>query len=178
MGKIKTFILACTLSTTAIAGTNISTGIGSQNDIKTQDNDVYNTPTADGGNGYGYGGNATSNGSNSTINIEGDNIRFRRNPANTAYAPALTAYNCLGSVSFGGQGATFGFTAGKTVLDEGCDRIRKANWWYNQGETLVAREIMLLDRDTAKAYYNVYGYDVYARNDRKSCMYPTQRNCD
>lgn len=65
-------------------------------------------------------------------------------PVATAYAPALTTSNdtCMGSVSAGGQGMTFGFSIGGTYTDNDCILRKDARFIHNMGSTGVALSLM------------------------------------
>lgn len=74
-----------------------------------------------------------------------------RNPASTAYAPALAAHNCLGSTSGGAQGAAFGFSIGSTKLDQDCNARADADALSRMGKPRAALARLCQREDIAKA---------------------------
>jgi len=50
-----------------------------------------------------------------------------------AYAPPLTTGHCMGSASAGGSGAAFGFSLGKTYIDENCNARYDSILLHNLG---------------------------------------------
>ncbi len=130
-----------------------------------------------GGDSSSYTGASTSSvdnvstGSNN-VSIEGDDgdtYNFRRIPANTAYAPSLVVGTCLGSASAGGQGATFGFSMGKTMVDEGCARLREVIYWHQIGEVEIAKNILKQSKYYKQAYK--------VKKPKVRCEYPTGDKC-
>lgn len=111
----------------------------------------------------------------------------RRIPVNPAYAAPLVASQgtCLGSVSGGVQGATFGISGAKTLLDEGCDLKRLVELTSNQfgvkvGNTLLCQN----DERVREALIATTGYDckpeiiqTVTYNTKSSCEYPTDFGC-
>src|SRR5574337_90606 len=93
-------------------------------------------------------GNALAGGNNS-VTVTQDVPRQTA----SAYAPALAASNgtCLGSASGGVQAPGFGFSAGSTKLDEGCDRRYNAQELARLGYTAAATALMCQDAGVAKA---------------------------
>ncbi len=130
-----------------------------------------------GGDSRAYTGASTSsvdNVSTGSNNVsiegdEGDSYNFRRIPANTAYSPSLTVGDCLGSASAGGQGATFGFSMGKTMVDEGCARLREVMYWHQIGEVKIAKDIL------KQSKYYKQAYEV--KKPKVRCEYPTGDKC-
>src|SRR5574337_677504 len=92
---------------------------------------------------------SVKNGGNSSVTVTQDVPRQTA----SAYAPALAASNgtCLGSASGGVQAPGFGFSAGSTKLDEGCDRRYNAQELARLGYTAAATALMCQDAGVAKA---------------------------
>jgi hypothetical protein len=94
------------------------------------------------------GGRSEANNSNS-ITVEAQ----ERNPVSTATAPALTAVNgtCSGSTSVGAQGTFFGFSAGSTSVEEGCDTRYDAYALYAMGQPKAAINRLCDKKEVRKA---------------------------
>lgn len=82
-------------------------------------------------------------------------------PVAQAYAPGLVVGGsemCVGSVSAGGQGASFGFSVGATVTDDACIRRKDSRFLANTGYRRAACELMRQKEDVAEAFESA-GYD-------------------
>lgn len=120
---------------------------------------------------------------NTDVNIVNKQSKI---PVNPAYAPSLTATSvCLGSISVGVQGASFGVSAGKTTLDEGCDLQRLVKLSTEQYGIEVGNTILCQNDDRVrKALITATGYDCKPEikqevtyNSRNTCEYPTSTGC-
>jgi hypothetical protein len=132
--------------------------------------------------------------SSNDISIGGDNYVEAENVVNTAYAPTVIATSdCLGSVSGGGQGSSFGATLGFTTNSEPCNIREDAKLVaaLTKDESLV--KATLCQSDRVKEAYKVTGeYNKYcvgakatvktsfwglnktsAYEERDVCAYPT-----
>lgn len=131
-----------------------------------------------------------ANNSNSNLN-EGNSvyINHERNVA-SAYAPNIVSSNdtCMGSISAGGQGASFGISLGSTYTDNDCILRKDARLLYNMGlkETAIH---LLCSKDSLRDALvssnigcpNVTIQDVVVirepKNQKRKCQYPNERNC-
>lgn len=132
--------------------------------------------------------------SDNAISIGGDNFEAAEIPVNTAYAPTVIATSdCLGSVSGGGQGSSFGATLGFTTNSEPCNIREDAKLVaaLTKDENLV--KATLCQSDRVKEAYKITGeYNKYcvgakatvkttffglnktsAYEERDVCAYPT-----
>jgi hypothetical protein len=98
------------------------------------------------GNGAGLGvGYATANASASAANSQSSNVSVDSSQSNDysgmydeyvapAFSPELVATgDCMGSASAGGSGAAFGFSLGKTYIDEGCNARADSRHLWSMG---------------------------------------------
>lgn len=115
--------------------------------------------------GLGLGiGKASNKGNTNNITIGGD--EGDDYPASSAYAPGLVAIKCWGSTSLGGQGLTFGFSAGSTWKDDDCITLRNAAAIASKGtqkdmDAAHALECMISDvREAYKISGNPCPQDV------------------
>jgi hypothetical protein len=139
------------------------------------------------------GGNKFKDG-DVTVAFEGDDYVEAKNPVHTAYAPTVIATSeCLGSVSGGGQGSSFGATLGFTTNSEPCNVRADANTVaaLTKDEYLV--KATLCQSDRIKEGFKITGeYNKYcvgakatvktsffglnktsAYEERDVCAYPT-----
>lgn len=203
MKKIILTLLITLSSTSAIASINnniskpntksnsnvLSSGNSSNhlNNHQYQDQHM-NSRNINRGNNSTSNNSATNAGNNSSVNIAGDNYIERRRPVNTAYSTPLTSGidTCLGSVSAGGQAATFGLSLGKTTIDKNCVRLKNATWLYSTGYKHAAIHLMCQDKDILKAMgdageiecSNMRSNNTYALSVKRTCQYPNQVNCN
>jgi hypothetical protein len=139
------------------------------------------------------GGNKFKDG-DVNVAFEGDDYVEAKNPVHTAYAPTVIATSdCLGSVSGGGQGSSFGATLGFTTNSEPCNVRADANTVaaLTKDEYLV--KATLCQSDRIKEGFKITGeYNKYcvgakatvktsffglnktsAYEERDVCAYPT-----
>jgi hypothetical protein len=180
-------------------------GINSSKNKNKNYNDNYNK-VEDSGNSRSYSGVSRSGNSNqgqgqaqdassaNDISIGGDSYVEAKNVVNTAYAPTVIATSdCLGSVSGGGQGSSFGATLGFTTNSEPCNVRADANTVaaLTKDEYLV--KATLCQSDRIKEGFKITGeYNKYcvgakatvktsffglnktsAYEERDVCAYPT-----
>ena len=105
---------------------------------------------------------------NANVNVNAS-TNHRRNPVNTAFAPALTSSNdtCMGSSSVGGQGITFGFSFGTTWKDEDCVQRKDARFLHNIQRTEVSLSLMC-QKPSVRRAVELAG----TRADRIACGLP------
>jgi outer membrane protein OmpA-like peptidoglycan-associated protein len=77
----------------------------------------------------------------------------RHRPARTAYAAPLSASEdaCMGSRSFGVQGAGFGFSIATTWSDRTCRRLKNARQLEALGYPEAATQLLCMDREVREA---------------------------
>jgi len=87
------------------------------------------------------------------VTVEGDEYKAAKIPVATAIAPSIiTAHNCMGSASLGLSGQFFGFSGGKTMIDQDCVRDRKAHTLMAFGKKKVAIALLCQDEATREAF--------------------------
>lgn len=87
------------------------------------------------------------------VTVEGDEYKAAKIPVATAIAPSIiTAHNCMGSASLGLSGQFFGFSGGKTMIDQDCVRDRKAHTLMAFGKKKVAIALLCQDEETRQAF--------------------------
>ena len=97
---------------------NCGNGGGGGQEPPVVTNPINNEPSASAGAGA-VDGNTSTNSNSTTINST-SNVDYSKFVPN-AYAPPLATGHCMGSASAGGSGAGFGFSLGKTYIDENCN---------------------------------------------------------
>jgi len=108
--------------------------------------------------GVGNGGNQSqqqSQSNNSSGNTVTQNYQAQqRDPVASAFAAPLTSSNdtCMGSSSVGGQGVSFGFSAGSTWTDTNCVMLKNAREMHNMGWKEAAFARMCMDEKNALAF--------------------------
>ena len=99
--------------------------------------------------------NTNTNTGTSTNSIDSHNVSTpqKRDPVNSATAPALTSSNdtCMGSTSAGGQAIGFGFSVGSTWTDDHCRTLKSSRLLFNMGLQDAAIARLCLDPDMATA---------------------------
>jgi len=94
---------------------------------------------------------ANANNSAQSVTVNGDNYDYERSLPQ-AYAPSMSpSANCMGVVSGGATGLTFGASFGKSYLDEGCQLRETSRTLMALGEKAAAVKVMCANADAAKA---------------------------
>ena len=97
--------------------------------------------------------NSTSNNTNRNINeskseqVITQNINTKAPPA-SAIAPSIMSYSqdlCTTGVSGAFQGQVFGFSAGKTIKDENCERLKLSKYLYDMGMKVASVALLCQD---------------------------------
>jgi len=103
--------------------------------------------------------NSTSNNTNRNINESrseqtiNQNIKTEAPPA-SAIAPSIMSYSqdlCTVGRSGAFQGQVFGLSAGRTVRDENCERLKLSKYLYDTGMKVAAVSVLCLDSRVFKA---------------------------
>jgi len=96
--------------------------------------------------------NRNINESNSTQTIN-QNVKSEAPPA-SAIAPSIMSYSqdlCVTGQSGAFQGQVFGFSGGKTVVDENCERLKLSKYLYDTGMKVASVSILCQDKRVFKA---------------------------
>jgi hypothetical protein len=96
--------------------------------------------------------NRNINESNSTQTIN-QNIKSEAPPA-SAIAPSIMSYSqdlCTTGVSGAFQGQVFGFSGGKTITDENCERLKLSKYLYDMGMKVASVALLCQDQRVFKA---------------------------
>mgnify|MGYP003148679176 FL=1 len=130
-------------STSTSNNTNQNTNINqstSDSNVTTDNKNVNeNTSTSD-------NTNRNINESNSTQTIN-QNVKSEAPPA-SAIAPSIMSYSqdlCTVGRSGAFQGQVFGFSGGKTVKDENCERLKLSKYLYDTGMKVASVSILCQD---------------------------------
>ena len=121
--------------------TNINTSTSTSNVSTSNQNVNTNNNTAT---------NTNNNTSTSTQKIEQD----INSPPASAIAPSIMSYSqdlCTTGVSGAFQGQLFGFSTGKSVRDENCERLKLSKYLYDTGMKVAAVAILCQDPRVFKA---------------------------
>ena len=130
-------------STSTSSNTNQNTNINqstSESNVQTNNiNQNNNNSTSD-------NTNRNINESNSTQTIN-QNVKSEAPPA-SAIAPSIMSYSqdlCTVGRSGAFQGQVFGFSGGKTVKDENCERLKLSKYLYDTGMKVASVSILCQD---------------------------------
>ena len=96
--------------------------------------------------------NRNINESNSTQTIN-QNIKSEAPPA-SAIAPSIMSYSqdlCTTGVSGAFQGQVFGFSGGKTITDQNCERLKLSKYLYDMGMKVASVALLCQDKRVFKA---------------------------
>ena len=98
--------------------------------------------------------NRNYNESNSTQTIN-QNIKSEAPPA-SAIAPSIMSYSqdlCTTGLSGAFQGQVFGFSGGKAVVDENCERLKLSKYLYDMGMKVASVALLCQDERVFKAMF-------------------------
>ena len=123
---------------------NITNNTTTSNNNNTNNNVNTSTSTSD--------SNVTSNNKNENINVNHSDQKIKqeiKSPPPSAIAPAIGgSYSqdlCTTGVGGAVQTQVFGISAGKTVRDENCERIKLSRGLYDMGMKVAAVSLMCQD---------------------------------
>ena len=129
--------------------TNTNTNINkSESDSNVQTNNVNQNNN----NTKSDNTNRNINESNSTQTIN-QNIKSEAPPA-SAIAPSIMSYSqdlCTTGVSGAFQGQVFGFSGGKTITDQNCERLKLSKYLYDMGMKVASVALLCQDERVFKA---------------------------
>ena len=129
--------------------TNQNTNVNqstSQSDVKTNNKNVNEN------NSKSDNTNRNINESNSTQTIN-QNVKSEAPPA-SAIAPSIMSYSqdlCTVGRSAAFQGQIFGFSGGKTVTDQNCERLKLSKYLYDMGMKVASVALLCQDERVFKA---------------------------
>ena len=129
--------------------TNQNTNVNqstSQSDVKTDNKNVNEN------NSKSDNTNRNINESNSTQTIN-QNVKSEAPPA-SAIAPSIMSYSqdlCTVGRSAAFQGQIFGFSGGKTVTDQNCERLKLSKYLYDMGMKVASVALLCQDERVFKA---------------------------
>ena len=118
--------------------------------------------------------NSTSDNTNRNINeskseqVITQNINQKAPPA-SAIAPSIMSYSqdlCTVGRSGAYQGQVFGFSSGRTVRDENCERLKLSKYLYDTGMKVASVSILCQDPRVFKAMGNGWYSLPLSRSDR------------
>jgi len=98
--------------------------------------------------------NRNINESNSTQTIN-QNVKSEAPPA-SAIAPSIMSYSqdlCTSGVSGAFQGQVFGFSGGKAVIDQNCERLKLSKYLYDMGMKVASVALLCQDERVFKAMF-------------------------
>jgi hypothetical protein len=96
--------------------------------------------------------NRNINESTSTQNIN-QTVKTKAPPA-SAIAPSIMSYSqdlCTTGVSGAFQGQVFGFSGGKTIVDQNCERLKLSKYLYDMGMKVASVALLCQDERVFKA---------------------------
>jgi len=96
--------------------------------------------------------NRNINESNSVQTIN-QNVKSEAPPA-SAIAPSIMSYSqdlCVSGVSGAFQGQVFGFSGGKAVIDQNCERLKLSKYLYDMGMKVASVALLCQDERVFKA---------------------------
>ena len=131
--------------------TNQNTNVNqstSQSDVKTDNKNVNEN------NSKSDNTNRNINESNSTQTIN-QNVKSEAPPA-SAIAPSIMSYSqdlCTVGRSAAFQGQIFGFSGGKTVTDQNCERLKLSKYLYDMGMKVASVALLCQDKRVFKAMF-------------------------
>jgi|TARA_R110002124_G_scaffold35255_3_gene114907 hypothetical protein len=136
-------------STSTANNTNSNTNINnSTSDSNVETNNTNNNNS----NSVSDNTNRNINQSNSTQTIN-QNVRTKAPPA-SAIAPSIMSYSqdlCTVGRSGAYQGQVFGFSTGRTVTDQNCERLKLSKYLYDTGMKVASVSILCQDPRVFKA---------------------------
>ena len=131
--------------------TNQNTNVNqstSSSDVKTDNKNVNEN------NSKSDNTNRNINESNSTQTIN-QNVKSEAPPA-SAIAPSIMSYSqdlCTVGRSAAFQGQIFGFSGGKTVTDQNCERLKLSKYLYDMGMKVASVALLCQDERVFKAMF-------------------------
>ena len=127
------------------ANTNVNTSTSDSN-VRTDNKNINEN------NSKSNNTNRNINESNSTQTIN-QNVKSEAPPA-SAIAPSIMSYSqdlCTVGRSAAFQGQIFGFSGGKTVKDENCERLKLSKYLYDMGMKVASISLLCADARVFKA---------------------------
>ena len=146
-------------STTSNTNTNVNTSNNTSNSTNTNNNTNINQSTSDSNvktdntNTNTNNNNTVSDNTNRNINENNSTQTIKQEitskaPPASAIAPSIMSYSqdlCTTGRSGAFQGQVFGFSAGRTIRDENCERLKLSKYLYDTGMKVAAVSVLCLD---------------------------------
>ena len=133
--------------------TNVNTSNNTNvNTSKSDSNVTTNNQNVNQNNNTSDNTNRNINESNSTQTIN-QNVKSEAPPA-SAIAPSIMSYSqdlCTVGRSAAFQGQIFGFSGGKTITDQNCERLKLSKYLYDTGMKVASVSILCQDERVFKA---------------------------
>ena len=133
--------------------TNVNTSNNTNvNTSKSDSNVTTNNKNVNQNNNKSDNTNRNINESNSTQTIN-QNVKSEAPPA-SAIAPSIMSYSqdlCTVGRSAAFQGQIFGFSGGKTITDQNCERLKLSKYLYDTGMKVASVSILCQDERVFKA---------------------------
>ena len=130
----------------SLGTTNTTTTTNTNTNNNTNNNTNTNTNT-----------NSNTNNNNNTSTSTQTVRQEVKSPPASAIAPSIMSYSqdlCTTGVSGAFQGQLFGFSGGKAVRDENCERLKLSKYLYDTGMKVAAVSILCQDPRVFKAMNN------------------------
>tara|TARA_B100001248_G_scaffold212002_1_gene166305 strand:+ start:1451 stop:2377 length:927 start_codon:yes stop_codon:yes gene_type:complete len=140
------------------SNTNSNNNINNNTSTNTNNNNsnsTSNVTTANSNNNTNTN-NSTNNNNNTSTSTQTVKQEVKSPPA-SAIAPSIMSYSqdlCTTGVSGAFQGQLFGFSGGKAVRDENCERLKLSKYLYDTGMKVAAVAILCQDPRVFKAMGN------------------------
>lgn len=126
-----------------------------------------------------------SQGNSQNLTIEGDEYKMPRGVTSSAIAPTIfTANPCMGAASVGVSGQFFGFSGGKSMIDESCNRRENAKLVTQLAGTKEGLAVLCADESLKIAIGKKCPKDVDVAvvptkkpTPARKCQFPNEANC-
>jgi hypothetical protein len=148
-------------STTSNTNTNVNTSNNTSNSTNTNSNTNINQSTSDSNvktdntntNSNTNNNNTVSDNTNRNINENNSTQTIKQEitskaPPASAIAPSIMSYSqdlCTTGRSGAFQGQVFGFSTGRTIRDENCEKLKLSKYLYDTGMKVAAVSVLCLD---------------------------------
>jgi len=148
-------------STSNNTKTNVNTSTSNSTVNSNVNQNVNNNTTTNNTNSNYNESNSTSNNTNRNINeskseqVITQNVNTKAPPA-SAIAPSIMSYSqdlCTTGLSAAYQGQIFGFSGGKSVRDENCERLKLSKYVYDMGMKVAAVALLCQDERVFSAMW-------------------------
>jgi len=140
-------------STTDNTNTNVNTSTSTSDNTNTNVNQSTSESNVTTDNTNRNENNSTTDNTNRNINESSSTQRIEQDiktkaPPASAIAPSILSYSqdlCTTGKSGAFQGQVFGFSTGRTIRDENCERLKLSKYIYDMGMKVAAVSILCQD---------------------------------